>query len=241
MASTSRSSPMLNNDARRRSHSFFLQQSMVVAFDRLGRTRSRCPTIAVLDNDRGAGIIAGMTDVWSHAHFGGVGLKVVEASGAVALGRDHAGTERVARDIGIAETRGIGQPAKPAGTEPWAGEPRHRGDAQVGERQARVLLRRAGGETANAGTPGRATEGVRTLPGWQQAVMRGALHGLATQLQRRPRDAEAWLRLIRSRLCLGEGQAAREALARALATFSDDASVRARIATDARLLGITRD
>jgi hypothetical protein len=42
-------------------------------------------------------------------------------------------------------------------------------------------------------------------------------------------------------LSLGEEQAAGEALARALATFSDDASMRARIATDARLLCRTQD
>jgi cytochrome c-type biogenesis protein CcmH len=165
--------------------------------------------------------MAGTTDVLSLAHFGGVGLKEVEASGAVTLGRDC-----------IGETRGIGLPAKPAGKKPRAGEPRHLRVAQVGERQAGV----------NAGTPGRPpAEGVRMLPGWQQAVIRGAVNGLADQLQRRPRDAEAWLRLIRSRLSLGEEQAAREALARALATFSDDAMMRARIATDARLLGITQD
>jgi len=45
----------------------------------------------------------------------------------------------------------------------------------------------------------------------------------------------------RSRLSRGEEQAARKGLARALTTFYDDASMRARIATDARLLGITQD
>jgi hypothetical protein len=129
-----------------------------------------------------------MIDVVSLAHFGGVGLKEVEASGAVTLGRDHAGTEREARDIGIG-----------------------------------------------------AVEGVGTLPGWQQAVIRGAVHGRADGLHRRPCDPVTWLRLIRSRPSLGEEQAAREALARALVAFSDDASMRARIATDARLLRITQD
>jgi hypothetical protein len=128
-----------------------------------------------------------MIDVLSLAHFGGVGLNEVEASGAVTLG-SHAGTEREAREI------------------------------RVG-----------------------AAKGVRMLSGSQRAVIRGAVHGLADQLQRRPRDPVAWLRIMRSRLSLGEEQAAGEALARALATFSDDASMRARFATDARLLGITQD
>ena len=110
----------------------------------------------------------------SLAHFGGVGLKEVEASGAVTLATDHAGTEREVREIGIGETRGIGLPTQAAGKELWAGEPRYRREARVGERQARVLgrLRHAGGDTA---------------------------------------------------------------------TCADDASMRARIATDARLLGTTQD
>jgi hypothetical protein len=87
-----------------------------------------------------------MIDVLSLAHFGGVGLNEVEAFGAVTLGRDRAGTQREARDMGVG-----------------------------------------------------AAEGVRMLPGWQRAVVRGAVHGLADQLQRQPRDPVAWLRHMRWR------------------------------------------
>jgi hypothetical protein len=104
------------------------------------------PAVAVFDNRRGAGMLAGTSDLPSLAHFGGVGLKEVEASGAVTVARDRADTGSEARGIRNGEIHGIGRPADPA---------------------------------------------------------------------------------------------REQALARALAAFSDDAPMRARIATDARLLGIT--
>ena len=70
--------------------------------------------------------------------------------------------------------------------------------------------------------------------------MPGGAHGLADQLQKRPRDAEAWLPLIHARLCRGEQQVA-AVPARGLAAFSDAAPMRVRIATGARLLGATHD
>jgi cytochrome c-type biogenesis protein CcmH len=102
-------------------------------------------------------------------------------------------------------------------------------------------VREAGAaEVARVAAPFRSTaEGA--LPEWQQAVIRGAVHGLAGRLQKRPRDAEGWLRLMISRVALGEERAAREELARALASFSDDPAMQARIAADARLLGVTQD
>jgi hypothetical protein len=66
-----------------------------------------------------------------------------------------------------------------------------------------------------------------------------AKHGPADQLRRRPPNAKAWVRRAYSRPFLGgEEQVAGEALARGLAAFYDDAPVRARIAADARLLGV---
>ena len=154
-------------------------------------------------------------------------MKEVEASGSGTFSRDGAGT---AREVLIA---GIGLQAEPMGDEPWAAKQRKPTKVPIEEPKPVVLgrLRRASDDTANIGTPATA-KGAGNPAGWQRAVMRGAAHGLADQLQKRPRHAEAWL--------LGEKQAA-AAPARALAAFSDDAPMPVRIATGARLLGATHD
>lgn len=70
------------------------------------------------------------------------------------------------------------------------------------------------------------------------AMIRGMVDGLASRLERSPRDADGWIRLIRSRIVLGDGALAKEALARGLAVFSDDAPERERIAAAARELNV---
>jgi cytochrome c-type biogenesis protein CcmH len=75
----------------------------------------------------------------------------------------------------------------------------------------------------------------------QQAAIRGMVSGLADRLEKSPRDEEGWLRLLHSRTVLGEQQAARETLAKALAAFSDDESTRARITATAKQLGLSNN
>ena len=80
---------------------------------------------------------------------------------------------------------------------------------------------------------------IKALPADQQKMMiREMVEGLARRLRERPIDEEGWVRLIRSRVVLGEQQTAREDLARALAAFSGDASAVARIAAAAKELGV---
>ena len=80
---------------------------------------------------------------------------------------------------------------------------------------------------------------IQALPADQQKmVIREMVEGLARRLRERPIDEEGWVRLIRSRVVLGEQQTAREDLARALAAFSGDASAVARIAAAAKELGV---
>jgi cytochrome c-type biogenesis protein CcmH len=80
---------------------------------------------------------------------------------------------------------------------------------------------------------------IQALPGdQQQKMIREMVDGLAKRLRERPMDEEGWVRLIRSRVVLGEQQTAREDLARALAAFSGDASAGARIAAAAKQLGV---
>jgi cytochrome c-type biogenesis protein CcmH len=75
----------------------------------------------------------------------------------------------------------------------------------------------------------------------QQAMIRTMVSGLADRLESKPRDEEGWMRLIRSRLVLGEEGAAREALARALTVFADDASAGGRISAAAKELGLSNN
>jgi cytochrome c-type biogenesis protein CcmH len=80
---------------------------------------------------------------------------------------------------------------------------------------------------------------IQALPADQQKTMiREMVEGLAQRLRERPLDEEGWVRLIRSRVVLGEQQTAREDLARALAAFSGDASAVARLTAAAKQLGV---
>jgi hypothetical protein len=156
-------------------------------------------------------------------------LKEVEALGLVTFSRDDADT---AREVLIA---GIGLQAEPMGDEPWAAKLRKPTKVPIEEQKPVVLgrLRCASDDTATIGTPARPTaEGGGNPTGWQRAVMCGAAHGPADQLQKRTGDAGASLR--------GQKQAA-AAPACTLAAFSDEAPIRVRIATGARLLGATHD
>ncbi len=72
----------------------------------------------------------------------------------------------------------------------------------------------------------------------RQTMIRGMVDGLARRLERAPRDADGWIKLMRSRMVLGEGELAQQALARGLAAFADDASERSRISAAAQELGV---
>lgn len=75
-------------------------------------------------------------------------------------------------------------------------------------------------------------------PADRMTMIKGMVEGLSDRLTHSPRDAEGWIKLIRSRMVLGEGDLAREALARGLAAFADDAGERDRITAAAQELGV---
>jgi cytochrome c-type biogenesis protein CcmH len=77
-------------------------------------------------------------------------------------------------------------------------------------------------------------------PADRQAMIRGMVDGLARRLERAPRDADGWIKLMRSRAVLGDGALAQQALARGLAAFADDAAERDRISAAAQELGVGR-
>jgi cytochrome c-type biogenesis protein CcmH len=76
------------------------------------------------------------------------------------------------------------------------------------------------------------------LPAERSNVIRGMVDGLANRLERSPRDADGWIKLIRSRVVLGEDELAKQALMRGLAVFADDPPERDRIAAAAQQLGL---
>lgn len=72
----------------------------------------------------------------------------------------------------------------------------------------------------------------------QNDAIRAMVDGLAQRLEAQPRDEQGWVRLLRSRMVLGQEAAAREALAHALAAFADEPAVQVRLADTARALGL---
>lgn len=75
----------------------------------------------------------------------------------------------------------------------------------------------------------------------RQAMIEGMVARLAARLAADPNDAEGWIRLIKSRTVLGDGAAAKKDLESALAAFKSRPEESARIAQEARALGVVAD
>ena len=69
-------------------------------------------------------------------------------------------------------------------------------------------------------------------------MIRSMVDGLASRLEQSPRDADGWIKLIRSRMVLGETELARQALEIGLKAFSDDPHQHDRIAGAAQQIGL---
>jgi cytochrome c-type biogenesis protein CcmH len=137
--------------------------------------------------------------------------------------------ERVAelqRELG--DTSAISPPSKPAITM----------EAMRNFLQAE----KSGQQGAGAAGRGPSPEDVRKAesmpPQDRTAMIRGMVDGLANRLEQQPRDAEGWIKLIRSRLVLGDAELADKSLKRALSVFSEDGPERTRIVDAARQLGL---
>jgi cytochrome c-type biogenesis protein CcmH len=72
----------------------------------------------------------------------------------------------------------------------------------------------------------------------RNSMIRGMVDRLATRLETSPNDEDGWLRLMRSRMTLGEKDAAKAALTKALETFAGDAAAKGRLTAAARELGV---
>lgn len=74
-------------------------------------------------------------------------------------------------------------------------------------------------------------------PGEQDKMAHAMVDRLAGRLAANPRDAEGWMRLMRSRAVLNDPAGARQALASGLKAYSDDAATQARLKAAAGQLG----
>jgi cytochrome c-type biogenesis protein CcmH len=95
---------------------------------------------------------------------------------------------------------------------------------------------------AAAGDKGPSAEDVKKAqdmaPQDRMAMIRTMVDSLQSRLEKSPRDADGWIKLMRSRKVLGDADAAKAALDKALATFADAPDEKNRIAAAAKELGV---
>lgn len=87
-------------------------------------------------------------------------------------------------------------------------------------------------------TPEQMAQATAIPPSRQDAMVKAMVDRLATRLRQNPRDAEGWIRLMRSRMVLNDSRAASEALRSGLAAFANDAATQDRLRAAARELAV---
>jgi len=155
--------------------------------------------------------------------------------------QDMAGNHKGAIDTWIALLQD-----SPAGA-PWEADVRKTVE-QIAEREridvkARLAALRPAAPTGPAaalnGIPGPSREQMaqasKLPPGAQEEMVRGMVEGLATKLEADPKQPDRWMMLIRSRMMLGQGQEAAQALQQAIAA---NPGARADLVSAAKTLGV---
>jgi len=152
------------------------------------------------------------------------------------LGGDHRGA--------VADLIALLREAPPGA--PWEPQVRDAVTAIAGQHHIDLAGRLpppAAAATATAAIPGPTPEQMAAAraipPGQQDQMVRAMVDGLAARLRQNPRDADGWIRLMRSRMVLNDPAAARAALNAGLGAFANDAATQARLRGAARELGIT--
>jgi cytochrome c-type biogenesis protein CcmH len=87
-------------------------------------------------------------------------------------------------------------------------------------------------------TAGQLAAAAAIPPGQQDEMARDMVGRLAARLAANPRDAEGWIRLMRSQMVLKEPDRARQALATALAAFEGEPVTQNRLISAAAELGV---
>ena len=95
---------------------------------------------------------------------------------------------------------------------------------------------------ATAGIPGPTREQLAAAsslpPSQQDEMVQGMVARLEARLKQNPKDVDGWIRLMRSRMVLGETDAARGALRSGLAAFRGDDAAVGRLKSAAAELGV---
>lgn len=99
-----------------------------------------------------------------------------------------------------------------------------------------------GSPTPPAAERGPSPQDVRTAdamaPAERSAMIKGMVDRLADRLEKSPHDADGWIKLMQSRMVLGEAELAKQALASGIEAFHDDTQQRDRILAAAQQLGL---
>ena len=86
---------------------------------------------------------------------------------------------------------------------------------------------------------GETAASIAALPPLERdSAIRSMVDGLAQRLESSPRDAEGWIRLMRSRVVLGEKDSAAIAFRKALEVFTDDSAAAVKIKSAGTELGL---
>jgi cytochrome c-type biogenesis protein CcmH len=98
------------------------------------------------------------------------------------------------------------------------------------------------GGLATAGIPGPTPEQIASAssipPGQQDAMVKAMVQKLEDRLKASPKDADGWIRLMRSKAVLNDPAGAKDALRSGLAAFQGDGATQARLNAAAAELGI---
>lgn len=78
-------------------------------------------------------------------------------------------------------------------------------------------------------------------PSDRNAMIRNMVDGLAERLAKNPDDPNDWIKLMRSRMVLGEDEKAKAALTRAMKVFATNAKEKKKIVSAAKVLGIQQN
>ncbi|HYM99079.1 MAG TPA: tetratricopeptide repeat protein [Aestuariivirgaceae bacterium] len=93
-------------------------------------------------------------------------------------------------------------------------------------------------EAVDKSGDGLSVESEAMPPRERDAAIRSMVDGLAHRLESSPRDVEGWIRLMRSRVVLGEREVAATAFRKALEVFMDDSAASGKIKAAAIELGL---